>query len=540
MMDHVRTAVVHSMFWVVLILVVPAGAADLPRVNQAPSTESPISQRASPATSSNGGLDLDALKRRLSEVTVEPPPAPPLAPPETPARGESVTLTLEQSVELAVKRNLGLRVTTLDRDSARFQIPKLQARYHPTVGFALTASGVKFVPDGTAVTREYAQRLTPILTQELPTGGSVIFSADVARIETRPGSSAEQFGSGLTISLVQPLLRGGRVYVATQPISDAKSDLRIATERLRADMLGVTARTKAAYYTVLLAEKVIGVTEASIDRDRALIAASQALFAARLVTRRDVFSAELSLAQDTARLVSARADLENARNALLNVLGLPIGTDLVLLDKEISFEPVPVDVERWIATALSNRPEILQIEERLAKSRLAIRVAENALLPQLDLVGSYGRSDTRSTFPSSLAFATEIWTAGLVFSIPVGNVAARSALAQAEIEQTRLHAELEQTRRQIELEVRAAGVKLRKSVERMKSLITAIEQAKGKLEVGKAQFALGQATNLDITDAQQAILNAETDLLTAIVDYNVGLAELEASLAAPFRRGQEP
>ncbi|MGH9892679.1 MAG: TolC family protein, partial [bacterium] len=86
-------------------------------------------------------------------------------------------------------------------------------------------------------------------------------------------------------------------------------------------------------------------------------------------------------------------------------------------------------------------------------------------------------------------------------------------------------------RRQIELEVRAIAIKLRRSVERMKVLTIAIEQAKGKLEVGRTQFALGQATNLDITDAQQSLLNAETDLLAAIVDHQVGLAELEAALA---------
>src|SRR5438093_1180141 len=73
--------------------------------------------------------------------------------------------------------------------------------------------------------------------------------------------------------------------------------------------------------------------------------------------------------------------------------------------------------------------------------------------------------------------------------------------------------------------------RLRTTLERMKSLTVAIEQAKGKLEVGRAQFSLGQVTNLDITDAQHALLNAETDLLTAILGYKSGLADLEAALA---------
>jgi len=45
---------------------------------------------------------------------------------------------------------------------------------------------------------------------------------------------------------------------------------------------------------------------------------------------------------------------------------------------------------------------------------------------------------------------------------------------------------------------------------------------------------LGQATNFDITDAQEKLLSVETSLLGAIVDYNIALAQLEASIAGPI------
>jgi len=323
--------------------------------------------------------------------------------------------------------------------------------------------------------------------------------------------------------------------VATRPIRDAEFDLRVAEAQLRAEVLRVASRTKSAYYNVLLAEMVIEVTEVAIQRDKTLVEASQALFDARLVTKRDVFSAELSLAQDSARLVNARADLELARTTLLEIIGLPLGTGFFLLDREVSFEPVPLELERWIATAIKNRPEIVDLEERLAKRLLNIKVARNSLLPQLDLTASYGRSQSASTFGKTLDLAGDVWSAGLVLSVPIGNVAATSALAQAEIEYSRLQEQLAQTKRQIELEVRVTVTKLQKSLQRMETLKVAIDQAKGKLEVGKAQFVLGQATNLDITDALQALLNSETDLLTAIVDYNIGLAELEARIGGPLQ-----
>ena len=292
--------------------------------------------------------------------------------------------------------------------------------------------------------------------------------------------------------------------------------------------------SKSLYYTVILTEKVIELIQAAIQRDKTLIEASQALLNAGLVTKRDVFSAEISHAKDSAKLINAQADLESAKNAFLGVLGLPIGQEILLVEKEIGFRPIPLETEKWIVEAVGNRPEVMEVDERLSKSLLDIKVAQNLVLPQVDLVTSYGRSQNHSTFERSLAFRGQTWGAGMVFSIPLGNVAAKSALSRAGIERARLQQELLERKRQVEQEVRAAVIKLRKSSERMKPLSMIVEQARGKLEVARGRFTLGLATNLDIINAQDDLLDAETDLLKSVVDYNIGIAELEASTAGPL------
>ena len=167
----------------------------------------------------------------------------------------------------------------------------------------------------------------------------------------------------------------------------------------------------------------------------------------------------------------------------------------------------------------------------MAKSALNVSVAKNSVLPQVDFIASYNKAQTGSTLGRALDFRGRAWSAGVVFSYPILNVAAKSDLAKAEIEHTRLDETLRQTKRKIELQVRESVIKINRSLERVKPLSLGLDQAKGKLEIAKAQFALGLTTNLDITDAQANILTAETDLLRAIVDYNIGLAELEARIA---------
>ncbi len=484
------------------------------------------------AQASSRALDLAQIKRSLERFQAQQEKEGARAEPQ----GNRIDLTLQRSIEIALQHNLRLRVATLTREAVQTEIPRAKAKFHPTVGLALIGSGEKSSSGAESPSKTNDLDVNAFISAEAPTGATLALSSNLisqeetAGIESRP----RQFDSELVISVVQPLLRGGGIVVATRPIRDAQFDLRVEEARLQAEVLRVTADAKSAYYEMLLAEKIIEVTEEAIVRDKTLLEASQALFEAGLVTKRDVFSAEISLAKDSARLVRARASLESAKNTLLDVLGIPLTRSVFLLDKDISLQPVPLELARWIAVAMDNRPEIMEIEQELEKRLLKIRVERNAVLPQVDLVASYERFQDNSSVSKAFGFSGEAWSAGLVFSVPIGNVAAKSALARTKIEHVRLQQRLVQTRRRIELEVRDAVIKLHRSLEGMKALITNVENSQGKLEFARSRFALGLATNFDITDAQEDLLDAETDLLSAIVDYNIGLAELEARIAGPI------
>jgi outer membrane protein TolC len=472
-----------------------------------------------------------------------PPESQHTLPPESQAlpaeRPEGTrALTLQESIEITLQRNLRVQIARLTRDAVQPQIPKARALFHPTTGLALIASGQNSAfnsdDDDDDGSGSNTQAFNAFISQLVPTGASIVLLGDLSRDEEKGADPPREFLSALSVSVVQPLLRGGGIVVATRPIRDAEFNLRVEEARLRAEVLRVIAQTKSAYYTAILAEKTIAVTEEAIQRDKVLIEATKSLFEAGLVTKRDVFSAELLLAKDTGTLVEAQSDLRLAETNLLNILGLPMATRVVLLDKDLSLQPISLELDKWIATAIQNRPELVGFETLLEQSSLNIRVAKNTLLPQVDLVGSYERSQIDSTFGESTDLDGEAWSAGLTFLVPIGNVAAKSDLIIAKREHARLQQEFLQTKRLIELEVRTNVIRLHTGLEAVKPLRVEIEQAKGKMEIARARFALGEASNLDITDSQEDLLEAEIELLEAIVDYKIALAELEASIAGPL------
>ena len=455
---------------------------------------------------------------------------------------ERLPLTLEQSINIALEHNLGLQIQAFVRDAVQTQISQAQAAFHPTIGATLTSTGVDGAtgPDGVEI-RDHAQSIDLFISQLLPTGTGASITATGGLLRNDPGApgvdGTNSYTGQMGVTLTQPILRGGKMFAATKPIADAEFNLRIQEATLRALALRVVADTKTRYYAMLQAEKQIAVTEQSIERDKILKDTSTGLFEGGLTTLRDVYSADIDLAGDMATLAGNQAELQLAQNNLLDTLGLPIATtEIVLLDKDVSFQPIPLELSTWLQVALENRPEILSIQQQIARNELRIRTAENATLPQLDVVGSYNRSSPQvPTTGSAFGFNLESWSAGLVFSVPLGNVLRNSQLAEAKIDHMRFQRELFQQQRVIRLEVLDAVITLRRSVAEMVSLKAKIEHSQGKLETARARFALGVANNLDISDAQKDLRDAQTDMLTAIINYNIGLAELEARIASSIQ-----
>jgi outer membrane protein TolC len=455
------------------------------------------------------------------------------------------SIGLEEAIRLALEHNLRLQIAALDRDIAEREVPARRAFFHPTPGMSFLASDARLqdpleiADDGTLVKQsgsrsDRSQLARVFVRQELPTGAQLTLGLDALRESGDEFGGGDALEGGAQVELRQPLLRGGRVYVATAPIRDAEYTLGILEAQLRAQILQVTAEAKQAYYDTILAERLIEVSEQAIERAHELIAASHALFRAGRASQRDIVSAEIQLSDHLSDLASRRASLDLAQLALRDVLGLGIGEYLKPADATIRFEPVELRLGAWIEHALARRPEIQEILYRLERSALLVRVAGNAVLPKLDVVGVFRRNDSDTSARRVWGFGSQRWIAALEFEVPFGNVAARERLRAAALDYARIERELESQRRLIELEVRAEELSLRENLEELRAQTDKVEQARQKLEIAQVRYQRGIADNFDVTDAQEDLVDAESDLLAAVVGYTNGRARLEARIAGPL------
>lgn len=472
-------------------------------------------------------LDLEAVSQIINLSDDSAPPS----------ATRELELSLEQAVELSLEQNLGLQVSFLEVESSQQGIRANKSKFHPVVEVEGGAAGTKRGHSDGGRPDEFTRNEEVLggIRQQIPTGGEVSVGVGYSNQftdENYQQSNGTFVGNlqteseiaGLGIEIVQPLLKGGRIFVARKQILDAEYDNEISRAELNAEILKVTADTKTAYYRVIQTIRAIEVVEEALVRDEQLVRASRALFEAGRVSKVDVYSAEINQANDLARLASAEADGEIAQNNLREILGLPIDVGVEVTDRTIPFEPIQIELDRWIELAVERRPELVRAQVELEKADLEVRVRKNDTLPSFDVGGG---------FEPGFDWESWNWNARGEFRYPIGNVAARSRLKQANLSKARLRTEYVRQKRKIELEVREIEIRLRQALQRLKNLVMGVESARSKRDVARGRFEMGLASNLDIRNADEELILTETALLEGLVGYASNLALLEASIGGP-------
>ncbi|TMQ70241.1 MAG: TolC family protein [Candidatus Eisenbacteria bacterium] len=438
----------------------------------------------------------------------------------------------EDCERIALARNLTLRIAARERGKAERAHWGSYGRFHPAL--SLSGSGARaLAADDTSwtgglrpglETSTQTRALVGGVTALLPTGARVDVTRDMSWL--RGSSALDQRSTFLRAAVRQPILRDSRV-VARSPIEDADLTRQTQESLLAEEVRQTTHRARLAYYDVLRTREIVRVAEDALHGDSALVEASQALLDAKLATRRDVLSAEIRLADDRASLASAEKDYQLALDQIKNAMGLPIRDSIQVADSQLAFRPVDLDVEQLIALALAKSPPLEAADAAIRQRQLRLRVTRNATLPNLDLTASFAKRLDHDHTTSIQSRDTD-WGGGVTLTYPLFG---REAAAATEIAELELGQEADRRvilEREITLAIRDAVRSLHSIAEEITSVDRSIAVAEEKLDFANTMFKLGRASNLDITDAREALLKSRNQHARRVADYHGELSALES------------
>lgn len=316
-----------------------------------------------------------------------------------------------------------------------------------------------------------------------------------------------------SLDLGVPLYQGGSVrngiLAAENRVEAGRADLR-GTESF------IFTQVVAAYMNVILQESLVGLSANNVGVLEINLEATSDRFQIGDLTRTDVAQSESRLALARGDLRSVEANLVAARETYIALTGAAPGD----LQPPPPLPGLPASPDEAVDIALEHNPDLIAARERAEAAGFDIRVAGADRLPTISAFTNGGYQNFLGTLgaaPGSTADQTATSaTAGVRLTVPLfqgGRVAAQqrqaSAQAQAALEQ------IVATEREVISQVRAAFSSWRAANAIIASSEAAVDAASLSLEGVRAENTVGNRTVLDILDAQQELLRAQVQLVTA-------------------------
>lgn len=317
------------------------------------------------------------------------------------------------------------------------------------------------------------------------------------------------------VQLGVPIYSGGSVR---NSLKAAKIRVEAGQADLRATESFVFSQAVGAYMDVILNQAVVGLNRSNIERLDVNLQATKDRFEIGDLTRTDVAQSQSRLALARGQARSAEANLINARERYIQV----IGKAPVDLQAPPPLPGLPASPEDAVQIALENNPDLIAARQRSRAAGYESDAAGAGRLPRVSLFANGDYTDYMGTLGGSSsgsgAFMQTQTTAqaGVRATIPLfqgGLPAAQKRQAQAREAQT-----LEQeigVEREVIATVRAAYASWQAANEIIASSQTAVDAATLSLEGVRAENTVGNRTILNILDAEQELLNAQVQLVTA-------------------------
>ncbi|EHJ61379.1 outer membrane channel protein TolC [Novosphingobium pentaromativorans US6-1] len=310
-----------------------------------------------------------------------------------------------------------------------------------------------------------------------------------------------------------PIYSGGAVK---NQVKAAKIRVEAGQADLRGAESSVFSSVVAAYMDVIRNEAIVGLNRNQVDVLKVNLQATSDRFEIGDVTRTDVAQSQsrLALAQSDAR--AAEANLAAARETYIQL----IGKAPEALETPPPLPNLPNTPQEAVDQALENNPDLIAARERTKAAEKDIDVAGAGRLPKLSLFSSGSYNNYLGTLggigTESVPQTDTSAQAGASISIPLfqgGLPAARRRQAQASASSA-LENEIG-IERQVIAQVRSAYTSWVASNDLIRSTQVAVDAAKLSLEGVRAENTVGNRTILDILNAEQELLNAEVQFVTA-------------------------
>ncbi|ROL59885.1 TolC family protein [Bacteroidetes/Chlorobi group bacterium MS-B_bin-24] len=418
-------------------------------------------------------------------------------------KGQTQVFTLSECLKIARQKNPRLKVAEANISTA---------------GAEITSAFGNFLPSAT-FNMGYTRQLNVEAGQKINIGGQTIV---VGKIE--PNSY------NMSLSLNYNLFDG---FNREAQYNSAKEKLNSAFSSYSQTISEIEIGVYRAYINALRLTKILEARRKDFELGQKELERVRALFEAGSIPITNVLSQEAELANKEILIIQAENDLKNAKAVLLSSMGMEPDINIEISEKDIPLEYSEEEItqfrsqfvvlEKVLPKVLSNRKDLLALEQQITASQANLTIARANYFPTLSAYGGWSWANNEFNKFSELGRSF----VGLALRVPIfENFKTNYQIELAKAQIVELETQKLQLVQNIKSQLIQAINNLDAAEKQLSATKKSVEAAEKNFQSARERYNVGSASVTDYLLANNLLVNAQINQINAIYGYYLAQKEL--------------
>lgn len=413
-------------------------------------------------------------------------------------------LSLRDTIETALQNNKDIQIQEQEVAYARANIMAAWSKFFPdlSIGYGYT----------------YNDAVLPI--SSLPFTGA----------KKDPGIFLGYHNNNAANGTVNQMVFDGGASIAN--LKQARVQLKIQEETLRARKLEIEFEAKRLFYGLLLAYETLRINQDLVDQAEAHYINVKNKYGQGTSSRFDALQSKVQVSKVIPPLVQAKNAIEIIANDLKKLLYLDMRTQ-IRLKNILSYSPIDIKLESFLNEAYANNPQMHLKILGIDLNKWAIEYAKSGYYPNINATGTY--SYTSDNLNNMFNRRHSNWTIGASGSISVfDGFSTKAKVDEAKAKYQQAILGKENVIEEIAVNVRRGCLDMQEAHAVILAEKDSLAEAKDALNISYIGYDNGVMINLDVIDAQVSLSQVEKNLASGIYDYIVAKAYLDELMGREY------
>ena len=446
-------------------------------------------------------------------------------------------LTLENALNIALQKSFGIRSAQYSLESSKknleavklglytsinleFDLPNyfetLSSQFNPVTGKE------EFFDFGnTKVEGRLSLRQPVIFTNGFISLTGSVFGRD--QFGTNIAKTRDYF-TNVNIALNQPLFAFNNQLAN---LERAEIRLEKAQRNYSKAELDLIYDVTAAFYMLYESRERVEITKEKVGQTQESYNTANNKYKAGLIAEVEALQLEVDLATSQNELLNAERNYEELLNNFKILIGIGLSEELDI-ETELKYNPVIVDEESAVASALKHRPDLLNTKDDIYLSQLTVEEVDARRTIKAELNARYGINRNDEKLKNIFSDFLDDRSVTLTVSVPIwdwGQNAHEVQSAEANLKLTKL--QYDQLNETIKNEVMSAINRLNSAQSRVEVLSKSVLVAEKSYRISLERFKAGTITSFDLSQMQIKLTETRLNSISALIDYQITLADLK-------------